>query len=116
MHVFDKLGRVEVEEATAGDIVAVVGLEEVEIGDTISDPIDRQALPRVEVDQPTLEMIFSVNSSPLAGPRGQVRHQPAPARPADEGTGSERGVARASRSTAATRSPSAAAACCTCRC
>ncbi len=71
LHVFSNLGRVEVEEAGAGDIVAVVGLEQVEIGDTISDPIERQTLPRVEVDQPTLEMIFSVNSSPLAGRDGR---------------------------------------------
>ena len=41
LHVFDKLGRTEVEEAEAGDIVAIVGLEQVEIGDTISDPIER---------------------------------------------------------------------------
>ncbi len=71
LYVFDKLGRMEVEEATAGDVVAVVGLEDVEIGDTISDFDVRRALPRVEVDQPTLEMIFSVNSSPLAGRVGK---------------------------------------------
>ena len=71
LHVFSNLGRIEVEEAVAGDIVAVVGLEQVEIGDTISDPIERNAMPRVEVDQPTLEMIFSVNSSPLAGRDGK---------------------------------------------
>ena len=71
VHTFSNLGRQEVEEATAGDIVAVVGLEQVEIGDTISDPDDPQALARVEVDQPTLEMIFSVNSSPLAGREGR---------------------------------------------
>ena len=46
VHVFDKLGRVEVEEATAGDIAAIVGLEDVEIGDTISDREHRRALPR----------------------------------------------------------------------
>ncbi|HVX64682.1 MAG TPA: translational GTPase TypA [Pirellulales bacterium] len=71
LYVFDKLGRTEVEEAAAGDVVAVVGLEDVEIGDTISDFDVRRALPRVEVDQPTLEMIFSVNSSPLAGRVGK---------------------------------------------
>jgi GTP-binding protein len=71
LQVFSNLGRQEVEEAAAGDIVAVVGLEQVEIGDTISDPENRHALPRVEVDQPTLEMIFSVNSSPLAGREGR---------------------------------------------
>jgi len=71
VHTFSNLGRIEVPEATAGDVVAVVGLEEVEIGDTISDPVERKALPRVEVDLPTLEMIFGVNSSPLAGREGK---------------------------------------------
>jgi GTP-binding protein len=65
--VFDKLGRTEVESAEAGDIVAVVGLGSVEIGDTITDPDQPIALPRIEVDQPTLSMMFTVNDSPLAG-------------------------------------------------
>ncbi|MBI3463762.1 MAG: GTP-binding protein, partial [Planctomycetes bacterium] len=56
VNVFEKLGRTEVEEATAGDIVALVGIEGVEIGDTISDPADVKPLPRVKVDEPTLEM------------------------------------------------------------
>ncbi len=65
--VFDKLGRQEVEQAGAGDIVAVVGMASVDIGDTIGD-IDRPvALPRIEVDEPTLSMLFTVNDSPLTG-------------------------------------------------
>ncbi|MGH7193087.1 MAG: GTP-binding protein, partial [Candidatus Saccharimonadales bacterium] len=71
LFVFDKLGRTEVEEATAGEIVAVVGLEDVEIGDTVSDFDVRRALPRLDIDQPTLEMIFSINTSPLAGRAGK---------------------------------------------
>jgi GTP-binding protein len=71
LHIFDKLGRSEVEQATAGEIVAVVGLEGVEIGDTISDVEVRRALPRVAVDEPTLQMVFSINSSPLAGREGK---------------------------------------------
>jgi GTP-binding protein len=71
VHMFDKLGRTEVTEAAAGEIVAVVGLEGVEIGDTISDVDERRALPRVSVDEPTLQMIFSINSSPLAGREGK---------------------------------------------
>ena len=51
--------------------MAVVGLEDVEIGDTISDAEARRALPRVAVDEPTLQMIFSINSSPLAGREGK---------------------------------------------
>jgi GTP-binding protein len=65
--VFDKLGRVEVEAAEAGDIVAVVGLGGVDIGDTIADPEQPVALPRIEVDEPTLSMLFTVNDSPLTG-------------------------------------------------
>jgi GTP-binding protein len=65
--VFDKLGRVETESAEAGDIVAIVGLGSVDIGDTIADPEHPVALPRIEVDQPTLSMLFTVNDSPLVG-------------------------------------------------
>jgi len=71
VNVFDKLGRTEVEEATAGDIVAVIGLEAVAIGDTISDPQSPRVLPRVEVDEPTLQMTFGINTSPLAGREGR---------------------------------------------
>lgn len=69
--IFENLGRVEVEEASAGDVVALVGLEDTEIGDTICDREHRRALPRLHVDEPTLEMLFTVNSSPLAGREGQ---------------------------------------------
>ncbi len=71
VHVFDKLGRLEVEEATAGELVAIVGLEDVEIGDTISDAETRRALPRVAVDEPTLNMVFAANNSPLVGQEGK---------------------------------------------
>ena len=71
LHVFDKLGRVEVEAANAGEVVAVVGLEQVEIGDTICDPQHPAALPRLTVDEPTLEMVFSINTSPFAGRDGK---------------------------------------------
>jgi len=71
IHVFEKLARVEVEEAGAGDIVALVGLENVEIGDTICELEHPRALSRVTVDQPTLEMTFGVNTSPFAGKSGK---------------------------------------------
>lgn len=71
LYLFDKLGRARVDEATAGDIAAVVGLESVAIGDTISDPIEPRALPRVEVDEPTIQMVFTINTSPLAGQEGK---------------------------------------------
>jgi GTP-binding protein len=65
--VFDKLGRTEVEQAEAGDIVALVGLGAVDIGDTIADAESPVALPRIEVGEPTLSMLFTVNDSPLTG-------------------------------------------------
>ena len=65
--VFEKLGRVEVESASAGDVVALVGLASVDIGDTIATPDDPSPLSRIEVDEPTLSMLFTINDSPLVG-------------------------------------------------
>ena len=71
--VFTHLGleRLEVEEALAGDIVAVTGVEKVSIGDTIASPEQPQALPGIYVGEPTVEMTFGVSNSPLAGREGQ---------------------------------------------
>ena len=68
---FDKLGRIEVERAEAGEVVALIGLEKAEIGDTICHLDVTDPLPRISVDEPTLEMIFTINSSPLAGKEGK---------------------------------------------
>ena len=65
--VFEKLGRVDVAEADAGDIVAIVGFGNVDIGDTIASAEEPVALPRIEVDEPTLSMMFTVNDSPFSG-------------------------------------------------
>jgi GTP-binding protein len=65
--VFDKLGRVDVPSADAGDIVAIVGFGTVDIGDTIASAETPVALPRIEVDEPTLSMMFTVNDSPFTG-------------------------------------------------
>src|SRR3954453_14136270 len=65
--LFDKLGRVEVEQAEAGDIVAIVGLPTVEIGDTIAAPELSRAPPRVGAGEPPLSMLFTVNNSPRTG-------------------------------------------------
>jgi GTP-binding protein len=70
LFAFDRLGRIEVDEVDAGDICAVVGLEEVDIGDTIADPENAVALPPIQVDEPTLEMIFRINDSPFSGQDG----------------------------------------------
>jgi GTP-binding protein len=71
LYVFENLGRRQVEEATAGDVVAIVGLGQLEIGDTICDPEYPRPLPRLSVDEPTLEMVFSINNSPFAGRDGK---------------------------------------------
>jgi len=65
------IDRVEIESATAGDIVSVAGLPEVTIGDTLTEPGDPRPLPRLDVDAPTLRMTFGVNTSPLAGREGK---------------------------------------------
>jgi len=68
---FMGLDRPEVEEAAAGEIVAITGIETVSIGDTITSPDQPDALPRIEIGEPTLKMMFGVNSSPLAGREGK---------------------------------------------
>ena len=71
VELFDKLGRVAVEEATAGDIVALTGLPDPQIGDTVTDPDRPVTIPRLAVDEPTLSMLFTINSSPMAGREGK---------------------------------------------
>ncbi|MEQ8787289.1 MAG: translational GTPase TypA [Pirellulaceae bacterium] len=71
LFTFHNLGRTEADEVTAGDIAAVVGLEGVEIGDTICHRDHPRAMPRLSVDEPTLEMLFMINSSPLSGRDGK---------------------------------------------
>lgn len=68
---FSGLGRTDAETVVAGDICALVGLESVDIGDTIADPNSPKALPPVKVDEPTLTMVFRINDSPFAGQEGQ---------------------------------------------
>lgn len=71
LYVYSGLKRVEVEEAQLGDIVAVSGLGEVNIGETIADSAAPEALPFVDIDEPTLSMNFIVNDSPFAGREGE---------------------------------------------
>ncbi|QEF98999.1 GTP-binding protein TypA/BipA [Stieleria maiorica] len=71
LYVFNNLGRVKTDVASAGDIVAIEGLENVEIGDTVSAVDADNAFQRPAVDEPTLEMVFAVNSSPMAGREGK---------------------------------------------
>ncbi len=71
LYVFDGLGRTKVDSVSAGDLCAVVGLEKVDIGDTIADLENPQPLPILRVDEPTLHMIFRVNDSPFVGRSGK---------------------------------------------
>ncbi len=68
--VHQGLDRIEVGEADAGEIVAVTGLPEIFIGETIADPIEPKALPPIRVEEPTVRMSFGVNTSPLSGKEG----------------------------------------------
>jgi GTP-binding protein len=71
VETFDKLGRTPVEEATAGDIVAITGLIDPEIGDTVASLENPEPLERIAVDEPTLSMLFTINNGPLAGREGK---------------------------------------------
>ena len=71
LYTFNNLGKNEVHAADAGDIVALVGLPFVEIGDTICAPSAPVAMPRIQVDEPTLRMTFGINTSPLGGKEGK---------------------------------------------
>lgn len=68
---FQGLKRIEVAEAGAGDIVAIAGIKDINIGETIADPQHPEALPVLKIDEPTLQMTFLVNNSPFAGREGK---------------------------------------------
>ncbi|MFZ6026280.1 MAG: translational GTPase TypA [Chloroflexota bacterium] len=71
LYVHQGLNRVEVEEAAAGEIVALAGLEAIAIGETLADPENPLALPTIKVEEPTVRMTFGVNTSPFAGKEGR---------------------------------------------
>ena len=69
---FRGMQRIEIQEASAGDVVGITGFEDVFIGETITDTMDRPALPFVPIDPPTIQMEFAVNDGPLAGQEGKL--------------------------------------------
>jgi GTP-binding protein len=71
LYGFQGLEKTEIKEARAGDIVAVAGIEGISIGDTIADIENTEPLPRIAVDEPTISMVFSANTSPFAGQEGE---------------------------------------------
>ncbi|KPV61193.1 MULTISPECIES: translational GTPase TypA [Paenibacillus] len=68
---FQGLKRIEIEEAGAGDIIAISGIKDINIGETLADPANPEALPVLKIDEPTLQMTFLVNNSPFAGREGK---------------------------------------------
>ena len=71
LNIFDGLGRKSVESVQPGDICAVIGLEKFNIGDTIADAIEPEALPTIAIDEPTMSMLFTINDSPFFGKDGK---------------------------------------------
>jgi GTP-binding protein len=71
LHVFEGMGKAKVSKVRSGDICSITGLEGFEIGDTIADIENPEALPRIEVDQPTMSMLFTINNSPFFGKEGK---------------------------------------------
>ena len=71
LYTYQGLKRFEIESAPAGDIIAVVGIPDINIGETIADVNDPEPMPFVDIDEPTLTMTFSVNNGPFAGREGQ---------------------------------------------
>lgn len=71
LHVFEGLGKNKVTEVQAGDICAVTGIEDFEIGDTIADIENPEPLKRISIDEPTMNMLFTINNSPFFGKEGK---------------------------------------------
>lgn len=71
LNIFEGLGRKKVESVSSGDICAVIGLDGFEIGDTISDINNPEALPSISIDEPTMSMLFTINNSPFYGKEGK---------------------------------------------
>ncbi|PYR39405.1 MAG: translational GTPase TypA [Acidobacteria bacterium] len=71
LYAFEGLKRIDIQEAAAGDIVCLAGIEDITIGETITDMEHQVAIPPIAIDEPTVSMIFGVNTSPVAGRDGQ---------------------------------------------
>jgi len=71
LYLFEGLGKVKVDKVENGDICAVMGMENFEIGDTIADPENPEALESIQIDEPTMSMLFTINDSPFFGKEGK---------------------------------------------
>ena len=72
LHLFDGLGRKKVDSVQSGDLCAIIGIEGFEIGDTIADIENPEALPSIAIDEPTMSMLFTINDSPFFGQEGKL--------------------------------------------
>ena len=71
LHIFEGMGKEQVKTARSGDICSIVGIDDFEIGDTLSDLENPEELPRLAIDEPTMSMLFTINNSPFFGKEGQ---------------------------------------------
>ena len=71
LYLFEGLGKVKVDQVQPGDLCAIVGLEDFEIGDTVADIESPEALPTIKIDEPTMSMLFTINDSPFFGQEGK---------------------------------------------
>ena len=71
LYVFEGMDKIHVKTSRSGDICSIVGIEDFEIGDTISDFENPEELPRISIDEPTISMLFTINNSPFFGKEGK---------------------------------------------
>ncbi|HLS29365.1 MAG TPA: translational GTPase TypA [Flavobacteriaceae bacterium] len=71
LYLFEGMGKIKVNEVHAGDICAIVGLEGFEIGDTVADELNPEGMPTIQIDEPTMSMLFTINDSPFFGKDGK---------------------------------------------
>ena len=116
LYVTEALDRVDAEEVGPGEIIAIAGLADVTIGETLADPDDPRPLPVTHVDEPSLSMTIGINTSPLVGPGRRQAHGPPGEVAARPRAGRQRLAARRSTPTGPTRGRCRAAASCSSRC
>ena len=71
LHIFEGMGKVKVTKARSGDICAIVGIDDFDIGDTLTDLENPEEMPRIRIDEPTMSMLFTINNSPFFGKEGK---------------------------------------------
>ena len=112
LYVTEALDRVEADEAGPGEIIAVAGIDEVTIGETLADPDDPRPLPVITVDEPSLSIVIGINNSPLAGQRGLEADRAPDPRPARQASWSATSRSGSRTPSAPTPGRSTAAASC----